>query len=447
MADSDPRMLPRNDEAERSVLGSMIRDNNTIDEVVNLVGKEDFYLDAHQKIFAAIVALRNANKPVDLVLLSDCLHDRGQLPDVGSAPYAKVGDLWDAAPTAANAQHYARIVRETALARALIREGTAIVRNAADRIMPAGELLADAERRVFALAEQGVGGQFKALAEPLGAACDRIDRWQARDRTGPVGLSTGFVDLDERICGLQGSELVIIAARPSIGKTALALNLARHLAVDEQQAVLFVSLEQSDVDLSHRLLVAQARVDDRHIRSGCLTRDEIERLTTAQSVLNPATILIADTPHQNMLTIAANARRAKRAHQIAAVFLDYLQLVEPENRRDPRQEQVAGVARRLKALARELGIPVVAMAQLNRTPEDRKDRRPRLADLRESGAIEQDADTVLLLYRLDDEVSRDTDRIGLDIAKQRSGPTGEVTLIFRKPFQRFENHAPEVPYV
>jgi len=311
---------------------------------------------------------------------------------------------------------------------------------------PAPEVLRNAEHGIIELSQQVSAGQVKPLSVGLRLACDEIDQWHGVGQAGLTGLATGFADLDELTCGLRKSDLIILAARPSIGKTALALNIARHIALEQELPVLLVSLEQSERELAHRLLCCQGRVDGRHVRAGCLSREEQDRLVQAAEVLNHAKIFVDDQPYQDMLRICANARLLSQRKQIAAVILDYLQLIEPENRRVSRQEQVASTTRRLKALARELALPGVALSQLNRKPEDRADDRPRLSDLRESGAIEQDADTVMLLYEQGQDAVTGSVRTGLEVAKQRSGPTGEITLVFHKPLMRFENYAPEYPY-
>src|SRR6516225_1153402 len=397
--DAADRLPPQNRDAERSVLGSMLRDNGIIGDVVQILQRagEDFYTDAHQKIFTAIVALYDKHHPADLVTLAEHLKEQKQIEDVGGYPY--LAELWDAAPTAANAEYYARIVRDKSIVRSLMHASDEILRDAYDQAQPADEMLEAAERKIFDIAQLGVTGQTYTLEQALAEAYDRIDMRSARDPLSISGLATGFVDLDEKTAGLQNSELVIVAARPSVGKTAFALNLARHISVEEKQPVFFVSLEQSRIELAERLLCSQAQVDSHKLRKGHLASDEMQRLIEAGGVLGKAKLFIDDTPGQGMLRIAANARRLKLRHKIRLVVLDYLQLIEPDNRRDSRQEQVANISRRLKFLARELQIPVLALAQVNRSSEDRGDHKPRLADLRESGSIEQDADTCMILHR------------------------------------------------
>ena len=441
------RLPPQSREAERSVLGSMLRDNGVIPVVVQLLrpSGEDFYADAHQKIFQAIISLNDkGGQPVDIVLLAEELKQRGQVEDVGG--YAYLGELWDAAPTAANAEYYAKIVRDRALVRNLIHAGTEILRDAYDQAQPADELLEQAERRILDVAQMGIMGQTITLEEALREAYDRIDANSANEKS-ITGISTGYTDLDEITAGLQNSELVIVAARPSVGKTAFALNITRNIVVEEGPPVFFVSLEQSRIELAERLLCCQARVDSHKLRKGVLSSDDMQKLIEAGGVLRNAKLFIDDTPGQGMLRIAANARRLLLRHHIKLVVIDYLQLIEPENRKDPRQEQVAQISRRLKFLARELKIPVVALAQVNRSSEDRQDHRPRLADLRESGSIEQDADTVMMLHRPDRyEPGQNEGVVEVIIAKQRNGPTGEITLAYIKQFMRFDNFSPGTPF-
>jgi replicative DNA helicase len=442
------RLPPQSREAERCVLGSMLRDNSVISAVVQMLRQtgEDFYADAHQKIFQAIISLHDkGGQPVDVVLLADELKQRGQMEDVGG--YGYIGELWDAAPTAANAEYYARIVRDRAMVRNLIHAGTEILRDAYDQAQPADELVEQAERKILDVAQMGITGQTFTLEQALAEAYDRIDTRNTGEQMAISGLSTGYADLNEITAGLQNSELVIVAARPSVGKTSFALNITRNMVVDEGHAVFFVSLEQSRIELAERLLCCQARVDSHKLRKGSLNSDDMEKLIEAGGVLRNAKLFLDDTPGQGMLRIAANARRLKLRQHIRAVVIDYLQLIEPDNRRDPRQEQVAQISRRLKFLARELAIPVVALAQVNRSSEDRQDHRPRLADLRESGSIEQDADTVLLLHRPDRyEPGQHEGVVEVIVGKQRNGPTGEITLAYIKQYMRFENHSPGTPF-
>jgi replicative DNA helicase len=446
MSPEAERLPPHNLDAERSVLGSMLRDNKVIGDVVNVVRAEHFYTDAHQKIFRGLTTLYiDRGQPADLVTLADHLQQERQIEDVGNYPY--LAELWDAAPTAANAEYYAKIVREKGMVRALIHASNEILRDAYDQAQPAEELLGSAEHKIFEIANKGVVAQTFSLYDIVAEAYERLDARLKRDNQDAYELPTGFLDLDDKTAGLHKSELVILAARPSVGKTAFALNIARHIIVDQKRPVFFVSLEMSRVELAERLLCCQGKVDGHKLRKGMLGSDDTDRLLDAGGILRKARLFIDDSPAQNMLRISANARRLRLREKIDLVIIDYLQLIEPENRRDPRQEQVAQVSRRLKFMAKDLGIPVLALAQVNRGSEDRQDHRPRLADLRESGSIEQDADTVLMLHRPElYEPGQHEGTVEIIIAKQRNGPTGEITLTFLKQFMRFENFAAGIPF-
>jgi replicative DNA helicase len=422
----------------------MLRDNAVIGDILQILRADNFYSDAHQKIFQAACTLYDKAHPVDLITLAELLREQKQIEDVGG--YSYLGELWNAAPTAANAEYYAKIVRDKAVVRNLIHASTEILRDSYDQVQPADDLLEGAERKILEIAQKGMTGQTFTLAEAIKKAYDRIDQRHQGDMTSISGLSTGFVDLDNITAGLQNSELVIVAARPSVGKTAFSLALVRHIIVEENQPVFFVSLEQSRIELAERLLCSQARVSSHSLRKGHLGAEDMQKLIEAGDVLQRAKLFIDDSPGQGMLRIAANARRLKQRHGIKLVVIDYLQLIEPDNRRDSRQEQVAQISRRLKFLAKELEIPVVALAQVNRSSEDRQDHRPRLADLRESGSIEQDADTVMILHRPElHEPGQHEGVVEVIIAKQRNGPTGEITLTYLKQYMRYENYAVGLP--
>jgi replicative DNA helicase len=439
------RLPPHSREAERSVLGSMLRDNAVIGDVVQIVREQHFYTDAHQKVFRGVVSLYDKGHPVDLVTLAEWLKEQKYIEDVGG--YAYLAELWDAAPTAANAEYYARIVRDKGVVRSLIHASTEILRDAYDQAQAADELLEGAERKILDIAQMGITGQTVTLYQAMDEAYRRIDQRAGGEHTDVSGLPTGFVDLNALTAGFQNSELIIIAARPSVGKTSFALNIIRHLVVEEGQPVFFVSLEQSRIELAERLLCCQARVDSHKLRKGHLSAEDMQKLIEAGDLLRPARLFIDDTPGQGMLRIAANARRLKLRHGIKLVAVDYLQLIEPDNRKDSRQEQVANISRRLKFLAKELNIPVIALAQVNRSSEDRQDHRPRLSDLRESGSLEQDADTVMLLHRPEmHEPGQHEGVVEVIIGKQRNGPTGEIALTYVKQFMRFENFAVEPPF-
>ncbi|MSU79983.1 MAG: replicative DNA helicase [Gemmataceae bacterium] len=440
-AKSTDRLPPHNRDAERSLLGSMLRDNAIIAEAVNLCRADDFYVFAHQKIFEAVIKLNDdAGKPADIVTVAEWLSQAKLMEEIGGPAY--LAELWDAAPSAAHYRQYAEIIRQKAIARNLIHACTELSAEAFDQSLPASELLDNAERRILEIAELGITGDTVTLHDAIKEAWTRLDQRKKRGDHEFSGIPTGFLDLDNLTAGFQANELIVLAARPSVGKTAFALNIARHVVVEEGLPVLFVSLEQARVELAERLLCCQARVDSHRIRRGHLDHDDMTKIMEAGDILGQAKLFIDDTPGQSMLRIAANARRLKKRHDLRMVIIDYLQLIDPDDKRDSRQEQVAAISRRLKFLARELKLPVVALAQVNRSSEDRQDHRPRLSDLRESGAIEQDADTVLMLHRPDyHEPGKDEGSVEVIIAKQRNGPTGEIGLMYIKQYMRFENFA------
>ncbi|MCI0683271.1 MAG: replicative DNA helicase [Gemmataceae bacterium] len=439
------RLPPHNREAERGVLGSMLRDNELIPEVVQLVKAENFYVFAHQKIFEAMTTLAlERGQPADPVTLANYLKEKQWIEDAGG--YAYIVELWEAAPSAGNHKYYAEIIREQALVRNLIHACNDLASDAYDQGQSAQELLDNAERRVLEIAEMGVTGDTKTLQEAIGEAYTRLDARKKRGHLAYSGIPTGFIELDSLTAGFQDSELIIIAARPSVGKTAFALNVLRYITVEEGIPALFVSLEQSRIEIAERMLCSQARIRSDRLRKGHLGLEEQDKLHAGTDALSHAQLFIDDTPGQNMLRIAANARRLRLRSKIKTVVIDYLQLIDPDIKsRESRQEQVAAISRRLKFLARELKIPVIALAQVNRSSEERTDHRPRLSDLRESGAIEQDADTVILLHRPEyHEPGQSEGVLEVIVGKQRNGPTGKVELMFEKEFMRFVNKAPDV---
>lgn len=436
------RLPPHSKEAERGVLGGLLRDPDTMSSVVMILRPENFYFDAHQKIYQALIDLNNEGKPLDLVILFEKLKNQKMLEDVGGLAY--ITEVWEAVPTGANAEYHARIVRDHAMIRSLIHTGNEILRDAYDRSQSADELVAQSERKIMDIAKASMVGETIDLSVAITDAFNRIDARQRGDLS-LSGIPTGYVDIDNMTGGFQKNELVIIAARPSVGKTAFALNIIRNIIVEEQASVLFVSLEQSRIEIAERLLCNQSRVDSHRLRVGHTSADEIAKLMDAGDILRRTKLYIDDTPSRNMLQIGATARRLMKKEEkrggLKLVVIDYLQLIEPENRRDPRQEQVAQISRRLKFLARELQIPVIALAQVNRSSEDRQDHRPRLADLRESGSIEQDADTCMMLHRPGKfDGGQEDNVLEVIIAKQRNGPTGEVNLTYLKQYMRFENY-------
>jgi len=420
------------------------------DEVALIIRPEDFYDDVHARIYRQIVAIHDDGRPLELALLQQQLKDAGEYELVGGAAYLL--ELSHDVATAAHAEHYARIVRDKAVFRALIRAGTDIIQDASDPTVEAREMLGRAEERVFRILDTKGDSQVTSIRDVLNDSLARIDaRMQHQHAFG--GIETGYIDFDDLTGGLHDSELVILAARPSMGKTALALNMVEHIAIDDRgpaRPVLFVSLEMSSMELADRLLCSRARVNGHRLRNGQITAEESRKLVQTAADVSRAPLFIDDSPSRNMTEIAANARRLKRRENLALVVVDYLQLIDPDNSRDPRQEQVARIARRLKGLARELSIPVLCLAQLNRQVEATRDSRPQLSHLRESGAIEQDADVVMFIHREEYYQTTDEDRervkgqADLMIKKQRNGPTGDVKLTWLNDFTRFENwqHTP-----
>lgn len=427
------------DRAERAVLGSLLRDNAATGDVACILKAEDFRADGHQRIFRAVLALYEAGKPADLEHVADRLKERGEVADAGG--YAYLAELWSREPTGALAEHYAGLVREASLFRQLLRAGETIADSAARPADTAEKTLEAAERAIFGIAQGGIRGDALPVADMVGDAYDRLDtRCQHRGKhDGPV---TGFADLDAYLAGLRPSELIVVGARPSVGKTAIAAAIARHVATVQGYPVLFVSLEQSRSELVDRLIVSESAVAGQRFRKGMLNPDERVRVSTAgKRFRESAALLIDDTPSQSVLRIASVARRLKVRAGVRLVIIDYLQLVDPDSRKEARHEQVSGISRRLKLLARELALPVLALAQLNRASEDRPGRRPRLADLRESGGIEADADTVILLHRPDDVEGV----LEVEVAKQRNGPTGHLKLATDRETMRFFNYAGDCP--
>lgn len=435
------RVPPSNLEAERCVLGSCLRQNAVFDDVCLIVGPDDFYSDAHQKIVQAMLARWAKGGPVDLVILADALKAAGQIDDIGG--YSYLAGLWDAAPTAANAEHYAKIVREKAIARSLVHAGMEITRTGYDPSSPSEELLEKAEETIFAIADRRMQVASVALAQAVGHTFDCID---SRARSGASdGVPSGFEKLDELTTGFRPGSLVIVAARPSVGKTAFASALAIGACRGDKPS-LFISLEQTYPELVERMLCAEAQVNSHKVRKGWLSQMDVSDLHAAGEKLKQLRMFIDDAHSQSVHRIAALARRHRRRHGIEALFIDYLQLIVPDNRRTAREQQVAEIAQRLKHLARELGIPVICLAQLNRDSEKRAGHVPILADLRESGAIEQEADMVMLLHRPDiygDGEDREGE-VDVIVAKHRNGMTGTITLAFSKQYMRFASRTVDV---
>ncbi len=440
------RQLPHSAEAEQAVIGSLILLPERCDEVALVVKADDFYDDANRRIYTHLLSLHETGRSIDPMLLVQSLKDAGEFEMTGGAAY--LAEVGAAVPTAAHAEYYAKIVREKSTLRSLILASTDILRDAYDPTVEPREMLSRAEERVFAILEEKGEGKVHTIRDVLHESISRIHARMKNDHAFG-GIETGFDDFDELTGGLHGSELLILAARPSMGKTALALNMVEHVAINLRQPTLFVSLEMAALELGDRLLCSRARVNGHRLRNGHITSEERTLLTKTANEVSGAPLYIDDMPSRTMTEIAANARRIKRREGLKLIVIDYLQLIEPDNSRDPRQEQVAKIARRLKGLARELDVPVLCLAQLNRQVEATRDNKPQLSHLRESGAIEQDADVVMFVHRDEYYQTNDEDKqrvrgeADLLIRKQRNGPTGDVKLTWMHDFTRFANAAPQ----
>jgi replicative DNA helicase len=436
------RLPPQHLEAERGVLGSILLDNDVLHDIVIFLRAEDFYRDAHQVIYAAIRELYDRSKGIDAVTLAEELKLRGQFDQVGGDD--TLTEIVTSVPHAANGKYYAEIVKEKATNRLLIESATEIIRDGYSNQYTAQDLLESAERKIFGIAEDQIRGETLEIEEVVKQAIDLIAKRSDSGGHAVTGVATGLIDLDDITGGFHPGQLIILAARPSMGKTALALNICDHAGINLKVPVLFVSLEMGYLEIGERLLCARSRVDGNKLRTGLgMGMREMTQLSKAYTEMSKSgSIYIDDTPARSMMQIAASARRIKRRNQIGLVIVDYIQLVDSDDTRDSRQEQIAKISRRLKTLARELKVPVIALSQLNRAVESREDKRPRMADLRESGAIEQDADLVLLLHRPEYYDANDQPGIAeLIVAKNRNGPTGTVKLTFLKNLTRFENLA------
>lgn len=430
---------PQDLAAERSLLGSLLLDNQMFDEVCEIVRAECFYSDINGAIFGAIAEMVNSSKPADPVTLADALAAAGKLDDIGGIP--TILDLLETVPHAAHARHYAVIVREKWLQRSLVSVCTDVLRDCYGQGADPGEVLEKAERGVFGILENRESGAQLSMSDILVSALGRIDvRISGAGESSISGLSSGFVELDRQTNGFQPSELVILAARPSMGKTAFVCNIAEWCADAGKTTTLIFSLEQSKLELAERFLCIRARLDGHKLRKGLVDAPERHALLTAANELGHLPLFIDDTAGRTVGQISAICRRLKRRNKLGLVIIDYLQLIEPEDKRANREQQIAQTTRRLKGIAKENDVPVIALSQLNRGVELREDKRPRLADLRESGAIEQDADIVMFLHR--PEAYNPEDRPGeaeVIVAKHRSGPTGIVSLAWRKESMRFED--------
>jgi replicative DNA helicase len=434
------RVLPHNAEAERTVLGAVLVDNEAFNAAAELLTREDFYREGHRRLFDAMANLAERSQPIDLITLKDELARAQALEAVGGATY--LAGLLDGLPRISNVADWCRIVKEKAVLRNLIRAGSRIVESCFEAEEDPAELLDKAEKAIFDIAERRVRQGFIGIREIVKESFRTIDQL-SQSQELVTGVPTGFVDLDERTSGLQRGDLVIVAARPAMGKTSFCLNVAQHASLRAGKTVGVFSLEMSKEQLVLRMLCADARVDAHRLRRGKLHEKDWTRLAKAYGELSTARIFIDDSASLTPLEMRAKCRRLKAEHGLDLVIVDYLQLMNAAGRAENRQQEIASISRSMKGLAKELEVPVIALSQLSRAPEARTEKRPQLSDLRESGAIEQDADVVMFIYREDayrDDVAEENRGVAeIIIGKQRNGPTGTIKLVFIKEYTRFEN--------
>jgi replicative DNA helicase len=443
------KVPPHSVQAEQSLLGGLLLDNAAWDQIADLVAEGDFYRREHRLIFTAAGKLIERGDPCDVITLSEWLDTQGELQDIGGLAY--LGTLAKDTPSAANIRAYATIVRENSVLRQLADVGTQIANSAYfTEGRDTAALLDNAEQLVFRIADQGGnnrGAGFATIRDLLTKAVDRIDTLFHLDNP-LTGVATGFTDLDEMTAGLQPSDLVIIAGRPSMGKTTFAMNIAEHAAIKDSHPVAVFSMEMPGEQLAMRLMSSLGRIDQTKVRTGKLDDDDWPRLTSAVSILSEAPLFIDDTPALSPTELRARARRLKREHDLGLIVIDYLQLMQVPGHKENRTGEISEISRSLKALAKELHVPVIALSQLNRSLEQRPNKRPVMSDLRESGAIEQDADVIIFIYRDEvyDEDSPDKGTAEIIIGKQRNGPIGMRRLTFLGKHTRFENFTPMDSY-
>ena len=432
------RVLPNSPEAEQSVIGSMIMDSEAIMTASEILTSEDFYQRQYGILFDAMVELYNQGKAVDLVTLQDRLKEKDVPPEVASLEFVK--DILDSVYTSAHIRQYASIVHEKAMLRRLIRttEGIANACYAGKESME--DIFVDTEKQIFDIIQQNTSGEYVPIKDVVLNALDKIEM-ASRTKGNVTGIPTGFIDLDYKTAGFQPSDLILVAARPSMGKTALVLNIAQHMAFREDVTVAVFSLEMSKEQLVNRLLSLESRVDSQSIRTGNLTDEDWSKLIEGAGVIGKSHLIIDDTPGISVTELRSKCRKFKMEHNLGIIIIDYLQLMTGSKRSESRQQEISDISRSLKAVARELNVPVVALSQLSRAVEQRPDHRPMLSDLRESGAIEQDADVVMFIYR-DDYYNKDTAKPNVAeiiIAKQRNGAIGTIELAWLPQYTKFAN--------
>ena len=432
------RVLPHSVEAEQSVIGSMIMDRDAIMTASEVITSEDFYQSQYGVLFDAMLELYNEGKPVDLVTLQERLREKDVPPEISSLEFAK--DLLDAVPTSANVRHYATIVQEKSMLRKLIKVNEEIANTCYLAKERTEDILEETEKKIFDLLQYRGTGDFVPIKQVVLNALDKIEK-ASKNKGTVTGIPTGFIDLDYKTSGFQPSDLILIAARPSMGKTAFVLNVAQNMAFKEGKTVAIFSLEMSKEQLVNRLFSLESKVDSQALRTGNLTDEDWAKLIEGAAVVGKSNLIIDDTPGISIAELRSKCRKFKLEHNLGIIIIDYLQLMSGGKRSESRQQEISEISRSLKAVARELNVPVVALSQLSRAVEQRPDHRPMLSDLRESGAIEQDADVVMFLYR-DDYYNKDTDKKNIAeviIAKQRNGPIGTVELVWLPNYTKFAN--------
>ncbi len=438
------KLPPQSLEAEESILSAILIDNDTLLDIIGILSPENFYKPAHQKVFSAITELFSKGEPVDLVTLTNILREQNKLEEIGGATY--LAALVDTVPLAVNAQHYARIIHSKACLRSLIEKSNAIVKLCFEDRGNVEDVIDFAESSIFEISENKTRPAFYSIDKIIENNIKALEEREG-NKSLMTGVPTGFIRFDNLTSGFQKSDLIIIAARPSMGKTALALNIARNAAVDANIPVAIFSLEMSKEQLSMRMLCAEARINSSRLRGGFFSSEDWSSLTNAASVLSEAPIYIDDSSDISAMSIRAKARRLKMNKDLGLIIIDYLQLMKGRSSAERRDLEISEISRALKALAKELDLPVVALSQLNRKLEERSDKRPLLSDLRESGALEQDADVVAFIYRDEvynkDENNPNKGKAEIIVSKHRNGPVGWVPLTFLTAYTRFENPAPE----
>ncbi|MCI9379278.1 MAG: replicative DNA helicase [Eubacterium sp.] len=432
------RIMPNNQEAEQSVIGSMIMDKDAIVTAMEMLSQEDFYYQQYGMLFVAMTELYNAGGTVDLITLQDKLKVMNVPPEISSLEFVR--DLLTGVQTSANIKAYAKIVKDKSILRRLIKVTEEIENQCYTGQKELEEILSDTEKNIFQLLQSRGGGDYVPIKEIVLNALEKIE--QASKAQGNVtGIPTGFIDLDYKTSGLQPSDFILIAARPSMGKTAFVLNIAQYVAFHEDMPTAIFSLEMSKEQLVNRLFSLESRVDAQTLRSGNLNDTDWEKLIEGAGIIGNSRLLIDDTPGISISELRSKCRKFKLEHDLKLIIIDYLQLMSSNGRNDSRQQEISEISRSLKGLARELNVPVIALSQLSRAVEQRPEHRPMLSDLRESGAIEQDADVVMFIYR-DDYYNKDTDMKNIaeiNIAKQRNGPIGTINLVWLPQYTKFAN--------